>query len=124
MDLMLHGKTALVTGGSEGIGKGVAIALAKVGVDVAICPPFTALQAMVDSTRGSRVAIYAQTMHQADQGAAEQRVGVGAHQRGGDRVEGDGRQHAGRRRRRVGLKAFAFHQQAQRLDDVGLIVRE
>ncbi len=39
------------------------------GVDVAICPPFTALQAMVDSTRGSRVAVYAQTMHQADHGA-------------------------------------------------------
>jgi triosephosphate isomerase len=39
------------------------------GVDVAICPPFTALQAMVDSTRGSRVAIYAQNMHQVDEGA-------------------------------------------------------
>jgi triosephosphate isomerase len=39
------------------------------GVDVAICPPFTALQAMVDSTRGSRVAIYAQNMHQASEGA-------------------------------------------------------
>jgi triosephosphate isomerase (TIM) len=39
------------------------------GVDVAICPTFTALQAMVDSTRGSRVAIYAQNMHQADEGA-------------------------------------------------------
>jgi triosephosphate isomerase len=39
------------------------------GVDVAICPTFTALQAMVDSTRGSRVAVYAQNMHQADTGA-------------------------------------------------------
>ena len=39
------------------------------GVDVAICPPFTALQAMVDSARGSGVAIYAQTMHEADSGA-------------------------------------------------------
>lgn len=39
------------------------------GVDVAICPPFTALQAMVDSARGSRVEIYAQTMHEADEGA-------------------------------------------------------
>jgi triosephosphate isomerase (TIM) len=38
-------------------------------VDVAICPTFTALQAMVDSARGSRVAVYAQNMHQADQGA-------------------------------------------------------
>ncbi len=39
------------------------------GVDVAICPPFTALAAMVDSARGSRVAVYAQNMHQADEGA-------------------------------------------------------
>ncbi len=29
-------------------------------VDVAICPPFLALGAMVDSTRGSRVEVYAQ----------------------------------------------------------------
>ena len=35
------------------------------GVDVAICPPFTALGAMVDSARGSRVEVYAQNMHQA-----------------------------------------------------------
>jgi triosephosphate isomerase len=39
------------------------------GVDVGICPPFTALSAMVDSTRGSRVAVYAQNMHQAESGA-------------------------------------------------------
>jgi NAD(P)-dependent dehydrogenase (short-subunit alcohol dehydrogenase family) len=37
MDLQLKGKTALVTGGSEGIGKGIAMLLAKEGVDVAIC---------------------------------------------------------------------------------------
>jgi triosephosphate isomerase (TIM) len=39
------------------------------GVDVAICPAFTVLQAMVESTRGSRVAVYAQNMHQAEHGA-------------------------------------------------------
>ncbi len=39
------------------------------GVDVAICTPFTALHAMVDSARGSRVAVYAQNMHEAPEGA-------------------------------------------------------
>ncbi len=39
------------------------------GVDVAICVPFTALQAMVDSTRGSRVEVFAQNMHEAASGA-------------------------------------------------------
>jgi NAD(P)-dependent dehydrogenase (short-subunit alcohol dehydrogenase family) len=37
MDLKLVGKTALVSGGSAGIGKGIALALAREGVDVAIC---------------------------------------------------------------------------------------
>ena len=39
------------------------------GVEIAVCPPFVALQALVDSARGSQVAIYAQTMHEADAGA-------------------------------------------------------
>jgi triosephosphate isomerase (TIM) len=39
------------------------------GVDVAICPPFTALAPMVDSARGSRVAVFAQNMHEAERGA-------------------------------------------------------
>jgi len=39
------------------------------GVEIVICPPFLALQAMVDSARGSQVAVYAQTMHEADSGA-------------------------------------------------------
>ena len=39
------------------------------GVDIAVCVPFTDLQAVVDSTRGSRVEVYAQNMHQAPSGA-------------------------------------------------------
>ncbi|HEY7961691.1 MAG TPA: triose-phosphate isomerase [Solirubrobacteraceae bacterium] len=39
------------------------------GVDVAICVPFTALGAMVDSARGSRVEVYAQNMHHEPDGA-------------------------------------------------------
>ena len=47
--------------------------LPKVGavddVEIVICPTFTALQAMVDSARGSSVQVYAQTMHEASSGA-------------------------------------------------------
>lgn len=39
------------------------------GVEVAVCPAFTVLGAIVDSTRGSRVQVFAQNMHQAQQGA-------------------------------------------------------
>jgi triosephosphate isomerase (TIM) len=38
-------------------------------VEVVICPAFTALQAMVDSARGSAVQVYAQNMHEAGSGA-------------------------------------------------------
>ena len=37
MDLNLEGKKAVVTGGSAGIGKAIAYALAREGADVAIC---------------------------------------------------------------------------------------
>ena len=47
------------------------------GVDVALCVPFTALTAMVDSTRGSRVEVYAQTMHFADHGAYTGEISAG-----------------------------------------------
>ena len=38
------------------------------GVDMAVCVPFTDLQAMVDSARGSRVEVYAQNMHSEPEG--------------------------------------------------------
>ncbi len=37
MDLQMNGKTALVTGASAGIGKAITLALAREGVDVAVC---------------------------------------------------------------------------------------
>jgi len=42
MDLELHGRRALITGGSKGIGKAVALALAGEGVDVALMARNTA----------------------------------------------------------------------------------
>jgi triosephosphate isomerase len=48
-------------------------ALPKIGavddVEIVICPPYLALQAMVDSARGSSVQVYAQNMHESDSGA-------------------------------------------------------
>jgi triosephosphate isomerase len=38
-------------------------------VDIVVCPSYLALQALVDSARGSSVRIYAQNMHEADDGA-------------------------------------------------------
>jgi triosephosphate isomerase len=38
-------------------------------VDVVVCPPYLSLQAVVDSARGSAVGVYAQNMHEADNGA-------------------------------------------------------
>jgi triosephosphate isomerase (TIM) len=47
------------------------------GVDVAVCPPFTALAAAVDAARGTPVAVYAQNMHQAEKGAFTGEISAG-----------------------------------------------
>jgi triosephosphate isomerase len=47
------------------------------GVDVAICAPFTAIAAVADSARGSRVEVYAQNMHQQPEGAFTGEISAG-----------------------------------------------
>ena len=68
MDLKLKGKTALVTGGSEGIGKGIALALAKEGVDVAICArrkePLEAAAAEIAKATGRKIVPIAADLRQ------------------------------------------------------------
>ena len=71
MDLGLEGKTALVTGGSEGIGRGIALGLAREGVDVAICarragPLEAAAASIVQQTGRKIVAIPADLTKDAD----------------------------------------------------------
>jgi triosephosphate isomerase (TIM) len=46
------------------------------GVEVGVCPPFLALQAVVDNVRGSAVAVYAQNAHGAPSGAFTGEVSV------------------------------------------------
>ena len=50
--------------------------VASATADVAICPPFTALGAMVDSARGSRVEVFAQNVHEAESGPFTGEVSV------------------------------------------------
>ena len=46
-----------------------ALADPPAAVDVALCVPFTALAATVEAAQGRRLAVYAQNMHEAEQGA-------------------------------------------------------
>src|SRR6266567_2822710 len=59
MDLGMKGKKALVTGGSEGIGKAVTRTLAREGVDVAICArrkePLEAAAAEISKETGRKI---------------------------------------------------------------------
>jgi NAD(P)-dependent dehydrogenase (short-subunit alcohol dehydrogenase family) len=59
MDLAMKDKKAIVTGGSEGIGKAIARALAREGVDVAICArrkePLEAAAAEITKETGCKI---------------------------------------------------------------------
>ena len=59
MDLGLHGKKAIVTGGTKGIGLAIAETLAGEGCDIAICARDAALvEQTVDSLKGRGVQAY------------------------------------------------------------------
>jgi NAD(P)-dependent dehydrogenase (short-subunit alcohol dehydrogenase family) len=75
MDLQLHGKRALVTGGSRGIGKAIARALALEGCDVALlargAPALAATAAELAQASGRRIAyVVADTTDDAQVAAA------------------------------------------------------
>src|SRR5207302_9108503 len=80
-------------------------------VEVAICVPFTDLRAMIDSTRGSRVEVYAQNMHEEPQGAFTGEVSaamlgeIGVH--GVVLGHSERRQHFGESDRALALKVPA-----------------
>src|SRR5436853_4755646 len=69
MDLVMKGKKALVTGGSEGIGKAVTRTLAREGVDVAICArrkePLEAAAAEIAKETGRKIVAVAADMTKA-----------------------------------------------------------
>ena len=50
--------------------------LSSAGADVALCPPFTALAAVVDAARGSALQVLAQNVHEAEQGAYTGEVSI------------------------------------------------
>jgi len=88
MDLRLNGKTALITGGSEGIGKGIAMGLAKEGVDIAICArrkePLEAAAAEISKATGRKV--YAITADLTKSEDAKNFIDTAAAKLGGGRV--------------------------------------
>jgi triosephosphate isomerase len=80
-------------------------------VDVVVCPPFPALKPLVDATRGSPVAVYAQNMHHEKQGPftgeVSPRMLVDAGVQGVILGHSERRQHFGETDRALALKVPA-----------------
>jgi 3-oxoacyl-[acyl-carrier protein] reductase len=84
MDLGLHGRKAIVTGASRGLGKAIAIQLADEGVDLMLCARGEdALQNTAEELRATGVTVHTAALDVADENAIEPFVASAVERLGG-----------------------------------------